>query len=93
MNMYVMMLITQNTLCMLQKVAGVYSRYRVNIEHLNASRHSESLSYWNVVVNTTDDKMELLVHQLRKVVGLVEVKVIDKMPLSEVDKPVINDKF
>jgi acetolactate synthase small subunit len=78
---------------MLQKVAGVYSRYRINIEHLNASRHSESLSYWNVVVNTSDEKMELLINQLKKIVGLVEVKVIDKMPLSETVKSVINDKF
>lgn len=92
-NMYVMSLITQNTLCVLQRVAGMFSRYRINIEHINISRHSEALSYWNVVIYSTDEKVELLTKQLDKVIELVSIKIIDKMPIADIKKPQIDDRF
>ena len=93
MYMYVMSLITENTLCVLQRVAGMYSRYRINIEHINISRHSEALSYWNVVVYTTEERIELLTKQLKKIIELVDVKIIDSMPVADINKPIIDDKF
>ena len=81
MNMYVMSLITQNTLCVLQRVAGMFSRYRINIEHINISKHTETISYWNVVIHSEDDRVELLQKQLSKIVELVDIKIIDRVPL------------
>ncbi len=92
-NMYVMSIITQNTLCVLQRVAGMFSRYRINIEHINISRHSEALSYWNVVIYTEEVKVELLTKQLKKIIELVDVKIIDTVPISEIKKPMIKDCF
>lgn len=92
-NMYVMSIITQNTLCVLQRVAGMFSRYRINIEHINISRHSEALSYWNVVIYTEEVKVELLTKQLKKIIELVDVKIIDCVPISEMKKPMIKDCF
>ena len=63
----------------MQRIAGVFSRYRINIEHLNVSRHSENLSYWNVVIYSNDTRVELLINQLQKVIDLVSIKVIDKV--------------
>jgi acetolactate synthase-1/3 small subunit len=80
--MYVLSIITQNTLCVLQRVAGMFSRYRINIEHINISRHTEELSYWNVVIYSEDERIELLTRQLTKIIELVEVKIIDKVPLE-----------
>ncbi|MFN8769670.1 MAG: ACT domain-containing protein [Neisseriaceae bacterium] len=77
--MYVISIISQNKLCVLQRIAGVFSRYRINIEHLNVSRHSENLSYWNVVIYSNDTRVELLINQLQKVIDLVSIKVIDKV--------------
>ncbi|MDQ5920035.1 MAG: acetolactate synthase small subunit [Pseudomonadota bacterium] len=92
-SMYVISMITQNRLCVLQRVSGMFSRYRINIEHINISRHSEELSYWNVVIYTTEEKSDLLVKQLNKIIELVSIKIIDKVPLSKVNKQVINDKL
>lgn len=92
-NMYVISIITQNTLCVLQRVAGMFSRYRINIENINISRHSEALSYWNVVIYSTDQKVDLLIKQLTKVIELVDIKIIDKMPMAVLKKPVLNDRL
>ncbi len=92
-NMYVMSIITQNTLCVLQRVAGMFSRYRINIEHINISRHSEALSYWNVVIYSEDEKVDLLTKQLKKIIELVDVKVIDVVPFSKIKKPIVKDIF
>ncbi len=81
MNMYVISIITQNTLCVLQRVAGMFSRYRINIEHINISRHTETLSYWNIVTYCEDDRIELLTKQLTKIIELVDIKIIDKVPV------------
>jgi len=84
MNMYVISIITQNTLCVLQRVAGMFSRYRINIEHINISRHTDELSYWNVVIYSEDDRIELLIKQLTKIVELVDIKIIDRIPQNKV---------
>lgn len=80
-NMYVISIITQNTLCVLQRVAGMFSRYRINIENINISRHTETLSYWNIVTNSQDNRIELLTKQLSKIIEVVDIKIIDKVPL------------
>lgn len=84
--MYVMSIITQNTLCVLQRVAGMFSRYRINIEHINISKHTSTLSYWNVVIYSDEDKVELLTKQLAKIVELIDIKIIDKVPLDGNEK-------
>lgn len=77
--MYVISIVSQNQLCVLQRIAGIFSRYRINIEHLNISRHSENLSYWNVVINSNDLKVDRLLNQLQKVIDVVNIKIIDKV--------------
>lgn len=79
--MYVISIITQNTLCVLQRVAGLFSRYRINIEHINISRHTEELSYWNVVIYSEEERVSLLIKQLSKIIELVDIKIIDKIPI------------
>ena len=80
-NMYVISIITQNTLCVLQRVAGMFSRYRINIENINISKHTDTLSYWNIVTHSTDNRIELLTKQLGKIIEVVDIKIIDKVPL------------
>ena len=86
MHMYVFSIITQNTLCVLQRVAGMFSRYRINIEHINISKHTNTLSYWTVVIYSHDEKVDLLTKQLSKVIEVVEIKIIDRVELSADDK-------
>ena len=93
MHMYVFSIITQNTLCVLQRVAGMFSRYRINIEHINISRHSNTLSYWTVVIYSHEEKVELLTKQLQKVIEVVEIKIIDKVELNPDEKIKISGKF
>ena len=81
--MYVFSIMTQNSLCVLQRIAGMFSRYRINIEHINISRHSHTLSYWTVVIYSHDEKVELLTKQLQKVIEVIDVKVIDKVAMTE----------
>lgn len=86
MHMYVFSIITQNTLCVLQRIAGMFSRYRINIEHINISKHTNTLSYWTVVIYSHDEKVDLLTKQLSKVIEVVEIKIIDRVELSADDK-------
>lgn len=86
MHMYVFSIITQNTLCVLQRVAGIFSRYRINIEHVNISRHTNTLSYWTIVIHSHDEKVDLLTKQLNKIIEVVEIKIIDKVELTYEDK-------
>lgn len=92
MHMYVFSIITQNTLSVLQRVAGMFSRYRINIEHINISKHTNALSYWTVVIYSQDEKVDLLTKQLSKVIEVVEIKIIDRVELSEDDKVKIDGK-
>ena len=82
MNMYVISIITQNTLCVLQRVAGMFSRYRINIEHINIAPHIENLSYWHIVIHSDDDeRINLLVKQVNKIIEIKDIKIIDKIAL------------
>ncbi len=92
-SMYVISMITQNKLCVLQRVAGMFSRYRINIEHINISRHTEELSYWNVVIYTEENKIKLLLKQLRKIIEMIDVKIIDTVPMVNFTKPLLRDSF
>lgn len=77
MHKYVISIVSHNTLSVLQRVAGTFSRYRVNIEHINAYRCNNNLSHWQINIHSEKKTIQMVINQLEKIVELVEVKITE----------------
>jgi acetolactate synthase-1/3 small subunit len=75
-DIYVLTMVTENTLRVLQRMADLFARHRVNIEQLSVSEMDQSgLSYFSVTIYSCENKANLLVKQLRRIFELKEVKI------------------
>jgi acetolactate synthase I/III small subunit len=75
-NLYFISMTTDSTLRVLQRMASVFSRSRVNFEQLNIFEgKSVHLSQINVAIYTKVELIENLIKQLGKIVELHEVHV------------------
>ena len=73
---YVLSVMTENTLRVLQRMAGLFARHRVNIEQLNVCEIGASgLSSFNIVIYSSEHKVNLVVKQLERIFELKEVKI------------------
>lgn len=73
-NLYFISMTTDNTLRVLQRVASVFSRNRVNIEQLNIFETKEdNISHFNLAIYTESALVEKLLKQLEKIVECHEV--------------------
>ncbi len=81
-SIYVISAITENTMRVLQRMAGIFSRQRLNIEQLTVFETGrKGLSCFNIVVHSDARKMERTMHQLRRIVELMEVNITSEIPL------------
>lgn len=75
-SIYVISALTENTLRVLQRVAGIFARYRLNIEQLNVfETNNKGTSYFNIIVHSDAKTMERVIKQLEKIIELFEVKI------------------
>lgn len=80
---YAISAVTENTVRVLQRMAGIFARYRLNIEQLNVFETSNSgTSLFNIVVHSDEKTMERVINQLQRIFELIEVRVNSKIPLS-----------
>ena len=71
---YVLSVVTENTLRVLQRMAGLFARHRVNIEQLNVCGLGASgFSAFSIVVYSAQPKVVLLVKQLERIVEVKNV--------------------
>ncbi len=76
---------TENTLRVLQRMAGIFARYRLNIEQLNVVEIcNKDMSYFNIMVYSDPKTIERVIKQLEKIIELKEVK-IESHRLSKAD--------
>lgn len=81
-NIYVISALSENTLRVLQRMAGMFARHRLNIEQLNVfETNNKGTSYFNIIVHSNDKTIETLVKQLQRIIEVFEVKVTSRMPL------------
>ena len=72
---------TENSLGVLQRLACIFARNRLNIEQINISTTKNSrVSHFNLMIHADDKTTFRLLQQLQKMVELLEVKVVNKIP-------------
>lgn len=82
-NIYMISAVTENTLRVLQRMAGVFARYRLNVDQLNVFETGQgNTSYFNVVIQSDEKTIHRVIHQLKKIVELIEVKINSQIPLT-----------
>lgn len=73
---FVITLTTENNLRVLQRVAGVFSRNRVNVEQLNICASTDAnTSYFNMVVYGDDKTLNRVQQQLARIIELFAIQV------------------
>ncbi len=76
---------TENTLRVLQRVASIFSRNRVNIEQLNVfETKTAGISHFNVIIYSNAEAIEKLIKQLGKMIELREVHVHSTMTTEKI---------
>lgn len=82
-NMYLISATTENTLRVLQRIASLFSRYRVNIEQMNVfETGKKNISHFSIAVHTEEEMIEKLIKQLHRIVELIDVNISKQIPLD-----------
>lgn len=77
-DMYVISIVTENALRVLQRLSGMFSRYRVNIEHMSIfNNNSDQLSYFSVVVHSNSAAMDKLTKQVYKIIEVHSISIVN----------------
>lgn len=87
---YIISVITENTLRVLQRMAGIFAKHRLNIEQMNVfDSGNEGRSFFNIVIHSDEKTKERVINQLQRIVELLEVKVVNQIPLikKEISSP------
>lgn len=75
-NLYSISMTTENALRVLQRVASIFSRNRINIEQLNVfETKTAGLSHFTIAIYSEPEAIEKLLKQLGKMIELKEVHV------------------
>lgn len=83
---YVLSMITENSLRVLQRMAGIFSRQRLNIEQLTVfETPNKGISCFNVMIFGDEKVTNRVIMQLQRIVELREVKISSRIPLSRPD--------
>lgn len=83
---YIISVITENTLRVLQRMAGIFARHRLNIEQMNVSESGKKgTSFFNIVIHSDEKTKERVITQLQRIVELIDIKVTNQIPLQEED--------
>ncbi len=81
---YAISIITENALRVLQRMAGIFARHRVNIEQMHVFETSnKGISYFNVVIHSDDKTTTRVIMQLQRIFEFVEVKINSKIAIKQ----------
>ena len=87
---YALFVVAENTTRVLQRMAGIFARNRLNIEQLTVFETcNKGTSFFNIVVHSDVKTIERVVKQLQRIVELLEIKINSQIPLPVV--PELND--
>lgn len=77
-DMHIINIVTRNSLRVLQRVSGLFSRYQINIDQMSIFSGQNDLSYFSVIVYSNDHSIQKLTNQLNKIVEVCEVRVTNQ---------------
>jgi acetolactate synthase-1/3 small subunit len=81
---YFISAVSENTLRVLQRVAGIFARHRLNIEQLNVFETGNAgISHFSIVIHADPKTIARVMHQLQRIVELLEVKINNQIPFTE----------
>lgn len=84
---YALSVVTENTTRVLQRMAGVLARNRLNIEQLTVfETGNKGTSFFNIVLHSDAQTIDRVVKQLEKMVELMEIKITSQIPLTQILK-------
>ncbi|MDE4969721.1 acetolactate synthase small subunit, partial [Francisella tularensis] len=73
----------ENTLCVLHRISSVLSRNRKNIEQLTVfETANKCISHFNLVVHSTQDKIEKIVRKLAIVIEVIDISITNCLPMQ-----------
>ena len=76
--MRIISIVTRNSLRVLQRVSGLFSRYSVNIEQMSIFSGEDDLSHFSIIVYSDDHSIQKLTNQLHKIIEVCDVRVINQ---------------
>ena len=76
--MRIISIVTRNSLRVLQRVTGLFSRYIVNIEQMSIFSGEDDLSHFSIIVYSDDHSIQKLTNQLHKIIEVCDVRVINQ---------------
>ncbi|MFT3742266.1 MAG: ACT domain-containing protein [Gammaproteobacteria bacterium] len=75
-------ILTENALRVLQRMAGIFARFRLNIEQMNVNETANrGVSYFNIIVHSDEKTVHRVIKQLEKIFELIEIKINSQIPL------------
>lgn len=81
---YALSVVTENTMRVLQRMAGILARNCLNIEQLTVfETGNKGTSFFNIVIHSDERCLERVVKQLERIVELLEIKVNSRIPLEQ----------
>ena len=85
---YFISMTTENALCVLQRIASIFSRHRINIEQMNVfETANKGVSHFNLVLHSNDEKINKVIRQLAKVIEVIDIQITNSMPISSEEAP------
>ncbi len=91
---YAISVMTENTLRVLQRIAGIFARNRLSIEQMTVFETSnKGVSYFNIIIHSDAKTIERVIKQLQRIIELLEVKINSQIPLMVVDIPSNNSFY
>lgn len=79
---YVISMVTENKIRVLQRIAAVFARHRLNIINMNVYEMSnKESSYFNVAFQSEAHTKNKVIHQLQRIIELLEVKINSQVSL------------
>ncbi len=70
-------IVTRNSLRVLQRISGLFSRYSVNIEQMSIFSGPDDLSHFSIIVYSDDHSTQKLTNQLHKIIEVCDVRVVN----------------
>lgn len=77
-DMHIISIVTRNSLRVLQRISGLFSRYSVNIDQMSIFSGQDGLSYFSIIVYASDPSIQKLTNQLHKIIEVCDVRVLNQ---------------
>lgn len=83
-SIYVVSMITENKLSVLQRVTSIITRNRLNIINIHAYEIANTdMSYLSLTFKSEDKIKNRVVLQLQRIIELIEIKINSQIPLIQ----------